>query len=263
MLLRLFTRERGGRNDIRANTWFNPPVDSVKIRELLTPYIVGLDLPSQIYDQLNTYLDLLLRWNAKINLTAIRDPEQIVTRHFGESLFTAKVLIEHCSLNPLGATIESGHPQTPGALFKPEGLSGIPYTPSAISTLADLGSGAGFPGLPIKLAIPNLHVTLIESQNKKATFLKEVIRALTLEGIEVYNGRAEHWGKQVDIVTMRAVEKFEAALPVARKLLTLNGRLCILVGGNLTAAFEKISGLEVEVEYSMPLSAETKVWWAR
>ena len=71
--------------------------------------------------------------------------------------------------------------------------------------------------MPIKLAFPALQVTLIESQNKKATFLKEVIRALRLDGIEVYNGRAEQWGKQADVVTMRAVERFEAALPDAQR----------------------------------------------
>ena len=170
-----------------------------RIAELLVSYTVGLELPSEISDQLSAYLDLLLRWNTKTNLTAIRDPEQIVTRHFGESLFAARVLFGDA-------------PPDPG------------------TTLADLGSGAGFPGVPIKLAFPELRVTLIESQNKKATFLKEVIRALRIEGIEVYNGRAENWGKQADVVTLRAVERFESALPIAAQLLIPDGRLCLLIG---------------------------------
>ncbi len=175
-------------------------VHSSAIAELLTSYTVGLKLPPGIYDHLGAYLQILLRWNAKTNLTAIRDPEQIVTRHFGESLFAAGVLFGTESLKPG-------------------------------TTLADLGSGAGFPGIPIKLAFPQLHVTLIESQNKKATFLKEVIRALRLEGIDVYNGRAEQWGKQADVVTLRAVERFDSALPIAAQLLSPNGELCLLIGG--------------------------------
>ncbi len=170
-----------------------------QIAGLLKSYIVGLQLPTGIYDQLSTYLDLLLRWNAKTNLTAIRDPEQIVTRHFGESLFAA------------------------GVLFGAE-------RPRSSTTLADIGSGAGFPGIPIKLALPELQVTLIESQNKKATFLREVIRALRLEGIDVYACRAEHWDKQVDIVTLRAVERFESAVAIALRLLAPNGRLCLIAG---------------------------------
>ncbi len=186
-----------------------------QIAELLKSYIVGLNLPHGIYDQLALYLDLLLRWNAKTNLTAIRDPEQIVTRHFGESLFAAKVLF--------GA----GAPSKPGF-----GLGGIQQLPHPETALADLGSGAGFPGIPIKLAFPELGVTLIESQNKKATFLKEVVRSLRLEGVDVYNGRAEQWGQQADIVTLRAVEKFESALPVAIQLVRQTGKLCLLIGAS-------------------------------
>ncbi len=125
----------------------------------------GWEPSPELVVQLQTYLDLLLRWNARINLTAIRDPEQIVTRHFGESLFAARVL------------------RSAGAL--------APERP-----LADIGSGAGFPGIPIKLFAPELHVTLIESQNKKATFLREVIRTLGLSHIVVHCGRAENWGRQ-------------------------------------------------------------------
>src|SRR6185369_6106838 len=180
-----------------------------EIAELLTSYTVGLELPTGIYDQLSAYLDLLLRWNAKTNLTAIRDPEQIVTRHFGESLFAAKVLFGD---------------RPPG----PE------------TTLADLGSGAGFPGIPIKLAFPDLLVTLIESQNKKATFLKEVIRALRIEGIDVYNGRAEQWGKQADVVTLRAVERFESAMSTATYLLSPNGELCLLISVSQRKSLESV-----------------------
>jgi 16S rRNA (guanine527-N7)-methyltransferase len=175
-------------------------MDSDRIATLLEPFLGGEPVSATLLAQLQAYLDLLLRWNARINLTAIRDPEQIVTRHFGESLFAARVLRDD------------------GA-----------FAPGAPVTLADVGSGAGFPGIPIKLFAPAIHLTLIESQNKKATFLKEAIRTLELENAEVYPGRAEHWGKTAQIVTMRAVERFDSVIPVAISLLTKGGRLCLLV----------------------------------
>lgn len=212
-------------------------MDSSRIAELLTSYIVGLTLSPAIFDQLGVYLDLLLRWNAKINLTAIRDPEQIVTRHLGESLFAAGVLF---------GSQPSGAPLIPDVRMRGIREGG------AVTTLADLGSGAGFPGLPIKLAFPSLQVTLIESQNKKATFLKELIRALQLEGVDVYSGRAEQWGKRADVVTLRAVERFDSVLPVAAGLVAPGGRLCLLIGGRQKTALSEIRDYKVEVEKSIP-----------
>ena len=203
-------------------------MQSSRIAELLKSHIVGLAIPVGLYEQLGAYLEFLLRWNAKTNLTAIRDPEQIVIRHFGESLFAAGILF--------GAT-----PPKPG------------------TTVADLGSGAGFPGLPIKLAFPELYVTLIESQNKKATFLKEVIRALRVDGIEVYSGRAEQWGKQADVVTVRAVEKFESVLPVATRLLTPSGRVCLLIGASQKRTLTEIPDLGIEVEEMVPRMSDSMV----
>ena len=83
-------------------------MDSPRIAEVLKSYTVGLDLRSGIYDQLGAYLALLLRWNARTNLTAIRDPEQIVARHFGESLFAAGVLFGAAPLMPAGAPSKPG-----------------------------------------------------------------------------------------------------------------------------------------------------------
>ena len=200
-----------------------------EIADLLHPYIVGVDLPPGIFDQLAAYLDLLLRWNVKTNLTAIRDPEQIVTRHFGESLFAARVLVQDCGLQPT-------------------------------ATLADAGSGAGFPGVPIKLAVPDLHVTLIESQNKKATFLKELIRHLRLTGTEVFNGRAEQWGRRADVVTMRAVEKFELAIPAAQSLLAPGGKLCLLIGTAQRQRLTHLTSLKKSVEHVIPGTMDSVAW---
>ncbi|MGH9670691.1 MAG: 16S rRNA (guanine(527)-N(7))-methyltransferase RsmG, partial [Terriglobales bacterium] len=96
--------------------------------------------------------------------------------------------------------------------------------------LIDLGSGAGFPGLPIKLYVPWLRVTLIESNNKKATFLREVLRALTFTNIDVFAGRAEAFPETAAIVTLRAVEKHQQALAAAARLVCPGGRLALLLG---------------------------------
>lgn len=170
-----------------------------RLAELLRPFLAGTEPAPELLDQLQAYLDLLLRWNARVNLTLVRDPEQIVTRHFGESLFAAQVLAQHSVLEHA-------------------------------STLADVGSGAGFPGIPVKLQMPELALTLIESQNKKATFLREVARELALEGVTVFPGRAEEWKGTADIITLRAVEQFERTLPVAAGLVSARGSLCLLIG---------------------------------
>lgn len=171
-------------------------MDAQKLSSLLEPYVAE-PLNASGLDQLLTYLNLLLKWNSKMNLTAIRQPDEIVTRHFGESLFAAEIL---------RSLLEDRN------------------------ALLDLGSGAGFPGLPIKIAIPQLHVMLAESQNKKSTFLKEVVRSLALVNTEVYAGRAEGLKQQFDIVTMRAVDGQENLLQSATQLLASDGFLLLMLG---------------------------------
>lgn len=177
-------------------------MESQRIAELLQPFTQGEKLPAPLLEALRAYLEILLRWNAKVNLTSVRHPEQIVTRHFGESLLAARVLRDAGTL------------------------------PTEAATLADVGSGAGFPGLPIKLMLPHVAGTLIESHSKKATFLREVIRGLQLDGAEVFAGRAEAWGKTANVVTLRAVERFESVLPVAAELVAPRGKLCLLIGNS-------------------------------
>src|ERR1039458_6806634 len=135
-------------------------METARIAELLAPFAGGETLAPRLLEALQRYLDLLLRWNARVNLTAVRDPEKIVTRHFGESLFAARILL----------------PGREGA---------------AASTLADVGSGAGFPGVPMKLFAPQLELTLIEAHSKKAVFLREVVRSLGLDCVEVFRSE-EH-----------------------------------------------------------------------
>lgn len=197
-------------------------MDAARIREILAPFCGGLELTDARVSQISTYLDLLLKWNSKMNLTSVREPEQIVQRHFGESLFAASLVASAC----------------PGA-----------------RTLADIGSGAGFPGIPIKVAVSHLQVTLIESQQKKATFLREVIRVLNLSDAKVANTRAEDLGLTADVVTLRAVESFEQVLPVTRKLLAPGGTLMLLIGAaQIGKAKSLLPGFEWREPHVMPLS---------
>jgi 16S rRNA (guanine527-N7)-methyltransferase len=168
---------------------------------------------------ISTYIDILMRWNARINLTAIRNEEEIVTRHFGESLFAARHLFPphpvSSSVPPVVKDFDLAEAQSP----KPE------------ARIADLGSGAGFPGIPIKLWAQSITLTLIESNQKKATFLREVTRALTLTDVYIQNVRAETLPPATfDLVTLRAVEDFPSILPIAAALLAPAGRLAILIG---------------------------------
>jgi 16S rRNA (guanine527-N7)-methyltransferase len=190
-------------------------MDPARIAELLQPFLgSAADQRLTANDLLNisTYIDLLLRWNARINLTAIRHPEEIVTRHFGESLFAARHLFP--------AKTTWGQP--PSAVQAEQS--------SAPTHLIDIGSGAGFPGLPIKIWTPHIDLTLIESNQKKATFLREVTRTLTLMNINVFPGRAEDYpNPPAEVVTLRAVERFETTLPIAASLVAPSGRLALLI----------------------------------
>ncbi len=207
-------------------------LDADRITALLQPFVP--DVPPELVSQLQTYLELLLRWNARINLTAVRDPEQIVTRHFGESLFAARVL------------------RDAGAL-------------TLNTTLADLGSGAGFPGIPIKLFAPEVQLILIESQSKKATFLRELVRELAMSHIVVHHGRAENWNGHANIVTLRAVEKFSAVLPHAAALVEPGGSLALLIGEAQTQTAIRALGPDWGADRGrkIPESDGRIVWLAR
>jgi len=167
-----------------------------RLLKLLAPFLGKAQLSGVQLQQVATHLALLLKWNARTNLTAIRDPGEIITRHFGESLFAARLLI----------------------------------APDSEERVIDIGSGAGFPGLPWKVWSPNLELTLLEANQKKAVFLKEAVRALQLTGVTVLTDRAEQLQRQADLVCLRAVERFEAILPVARRLAASRGRIALLIG---------------------------------
>jgi 16S rRNA (guanine527-N7)-methyltransferase len=201
------------------------PMDAARISTLLEPYI-ATPLPLAALDHISAYIDLLLRWNARTNLTAVRSPEEIVTRHFGESLFAARNLFPATNSN------------APGALGPESSALRDAASSPAPLTFIDIGSGAGFPGIPIHMFVPGLRTTLIEAHHKKAAFLREVIRALTLTDIDVFAGRAQDFPATASLVTLRAVERFDQILPVAARLVSPSGRLALLISSAQISAAE-------------------------
>ena len=192
---------------------------------------------------ISIYIDLLLRWNSRINITAVRDPSEIVTRHFGESFFAARYLFPRSTRIASDAT---------SAIQPNSGTEAVP--PPA--RVLDLGSGAGFPGLPIKIWAPDVHLTLLESNFKKATFLREVVRALGLTAVDVAAVRGEDFSAQADVVTLRAVECFETILPTATRLVAVNGRLGALIGqGQVERAKELVPQMRWGKPVPIPLSS--------
>jgi 16S rRNA (guanine527-N7)-methyltransferase len=147
------------------------------IRKALSEFQIDADM-DQIA-QIQEYVRLLLVWNEKVNLTAIRDPLEILYRHFCESMFATKVVeLWNCRL-------------------------------------ADIGTGGGFPGLALKILLPEAQVVLVESNIKKATFLAEVVRALGITGANVLVSRYEELGEEIapiDFLLARALGEFDVFL---------------------------------------------------
>jgi 16S rRNA (guanine527-N7)-methyltransferase len=138
-----------------------------------------------------SYSSLFIRWNQRLNLSAVRDEEGILSRHFTECIAAARAL------------------------------------PEGIRTLLDFGSGAGLPGIPIALCRPEIAVTLAESQTKKAAFLEEAIRVLKIR-TKVHAQRAEVLRTVFDCVILRAVDKMTTAVAAAAKLVAPKGWLALM-----------------------------------
>jgi|SRR5947207_9938200 len=180
------------------------------------------ELDSETAHRFEAYLALLMRWNARLNLTGIRGEEGILTRHFVESIACAWAI------------------------------------PAGVRTLLDFGSGAGFPGVPIALCRPEISVTLAESQAKKAAFLQEALRTLDLRTARVYAGRAEALEGTFDCVAMRAVDRMEVAVGAALRLVSRGGWLVVMttnveLQGLQAAAGEHIQWVRT---VGLPLSAD-------
>jgi 16S rRNA (guanine527-N7)-methyltransferase len=203
--------------------------------------VLGLQLPPPAFHQFRLYLEELQRWNARVNLTGLKTDRDIIIKHFLDSLAI------------------------------------LPYLGDAAS-LADLGSGPGFPGLALKLARPALTLTLVEARAKKAAFLQYLVSLLKLEGVKVAQvhltpALAGKWGPRFEAVASRAAFPLARFLALAAPLLLAGGRILALKGPHLAdpeldAARKRCVALGLTPlerhQYLLPLSGEPRVLvWAR
>jgi 16S rRNA (guanine527-N7)-methyltransferase len=172
-----------------------PSIEQISL--MLAPF--KSDLSQVQLKQIQQYSEMLLHWNRTISLTAVTDPAEIIARHFGESLFAASFL-------DIGS-----------------------------SRLADVGTGAGFPGLALKIVFPEANIKLFEANLKKCAFLTEVVQRLGLANIEVRRARYEESGEKAeaggfDFICARALGEYKMLLSWAKRTLNRNGRIVLWLG---------------------------------
>lgn len=173
--------------------------------------------------QIQQYIKMLLAWNDKVNLTAIRDPLEILYRHFCESMFAA-----------ISVPVEAGR-------------------------LADVGSGGGFPGLPLKILRPGLRVFLVESNLKKATFLAEITRELGLTDTQVLVRRYEELGEEIaplDFVCSRALGDFQQFLKWAHSEQIAAKQVVLWIGARDLLEIQKVDAWEWREPIPVPNSLQ-------
>jgi 16S rRNA (guanine527-N7)-methyltransferase len=177
-----------------------------QLRDLAPSF--GLSLPDSVIEKFVLHFEFLMRWNRKVNLTAIVQPSEATRFHYLESLFATKVLR------------------------------------ADIKRIADIGSGAGFPGLPVAIFRPDLHLTLIEKNQRKVVFLSEVVRVLDLDNVSVFAGRFEEFDASwIDCIVGRAIERFSENV---EKLLVMANhcrQVVFFCNGTLATEIERIASL--------------------
>lgn len=189
---------------------------------------LGINLSQEQLNQFDIYCNFLLEYNSHTNLTAIKEEDQVYLKHFYDSITFLKAL-------------------------------DIPK----YSNLLDIGTGAGFPGMVLKIVFPNLEVTLLDSNNKKIDFLKELTKKLGLTKINFYHGRAEEFciknRESFDIVTARAVANMPVLTELCLPLVKINGYFIALKGSNQEElnkskyAIDKLGGyLEDTINFELP-----------
>jgi len=155
---------------------------------------MGINLHKEQIKKFSRYLELLIQWNQKINLTSLKTPQEIIIKHFLDSISCIKVINKHINI---------------------EGIS-----------IIDVGTGAGFPGIPIKIICPSINLSLLEARKKKTKFLEKILEEMNFQQVEILDGRAEAFGKcpnyreKYDIALSRAVAHLntlsEYCLPLVR-----------------------------------------------
>lgn len=182
----------------------------------------GLDANEIVLNNFKKYRELLVQWNQKMNLTGIEDEKEVFIKHFLDSI----------------STVTNG------------------YVKNEMS-LIDVGTGAGFPGLPLKICLPKLKVTLLDSLNKRINFLQEVAKEIEIDDIEFIHGRAEDFGKkeeyreQFDIATARAVAGLPVLMEFCVPFIKVGGYFVCLKGPNANLELEesKVAMEVLGVEY--------------
>ena len=204
-----------------------------QIVKILAEYSVGVDGESALVKSIRAYVDLLTQWNRSISLTTITEPEDIVRFHFGESLFAATCV------------------------------------PITNGRLADVGTGAGFPGLPLKMLIPSLDLTLIESNAKKAAFLGEIVRKLGLDQVHIFRGRMEEFSEEptltpsspFDFIAGRALGQFDEVLAWSRAHLASAGKIVLWLGQEDLASISQKPGWDWADPVKIPGSMRRFIIW--
>ena len=193
---------------------------------------LGFPLTDQQKEQYERYFELLVEWNEKINLTAITDKDEVYLKHFYDSI--APILQGLIENQPI--------------------------------RLLDIGAGAGFPSLPMKILFPELDVTIIDSLNKRINFLHLLAEELGLSGVHFYHGRAEDFAQdkafraQFDLVTARAVARMQVLSELTIPYLKVGGRLLALKASNAPEELEEaknalnilFSKVEDNLQYELP-----------
>jgi 16S rRNA (guanine527-N7)-methyltransferase len=197
------------------------PLSIEQIVSALSPFTGSIHISADQAEKIRDYTELLIKWNKSIALTAIDDRLEIVSRHFGESIF---------------------------ALSAIPGLAG---------RLADVGAGAGFPGLPLKIARPALGVALLEPNLKKCAFLNEVTRALGLKDVEVSRSRYEEYqysGTRFDFVSARALGDYRRLLRWTRGALAPGGHVVLWLGAEDSVLLSRTPGWSWDLPMQIPES---------
>ena len=176
---------------------------------------LGIKLTEEQLILLNKFYILLIEWNKKINLTRITEQEEVYLKHFYDSLTISKVI-----------------------------------DLSKVDTLCDVGTGAGFPGIVLKIVYPNLKITLVDSLNKRVVYLNEIIKELNLENIKAIHTRGEDLKEKFDIVTARAVANIEKLLKYTMHLVEQNGKF-IAMKGNIQEELTKEVKIKILSKYKI------------